>query len=287
MDRDRYRAGPDRHRPRGPVAARRRPRLLLAGQRRPVAALAAPRPGRRRGRPACPRGRRRTRWSTSRRTGTSAPVDVVFPVLHGPYGRGRHRCRGCSSSAGIPYVGAGVLGSAVGMDKDVMKRLLRDAGIPIGAVPRRPAREHERAPTFAEAAARARLPAASSSRRTSARSVGVSKARDRGRARGGARASPSGTTRKVARRGGRRGRARSSARCSATTSPSPRCRARSSSHADEFYDYEAKYLDEHGAALRDPGATRRRRRPREVQRPGGAGLPRARAAPAWRGSTSS
>jgi D-alanine-D-alanine ligase len=57
-------------------------------------------------------------------------LDVVFPVLHGTYGEDG-TIQGLLELAGIPYVGAGVLGSAVGMDKDVMKRLLRDAGLPV------------------------------------------------------------------------------------------------------------------------------------------------------------
>lgn len=57
-------------------------------------------------------------------------VDVVFPVLHGTFGEDG-TVQGLLKMADIPFVGAGVLGSAVGMDKDVMKRLLRDAGIPI------------------------------------------------------------------------------------------------------------------------------------------------------------
>lgn len=62
----------------------------------------------------------------------SLPVlDVVFPILHGPFGEDG-TVQGLLKLANIPFVGAGVLGSAVGMDKDVMKRLLRDAGIPIG-----------------------------------------------------------------------------------------------------------------------------------------------------------
>jgi D-alanine-D-alanine ligase len=61
---------------------------------------------------------------------TAQKVDVVFPVLHGTLGEDG-AMQGLLEVAGIPYVGAGVLGSAVGMDKDVMKRLLRDAGIPI------------------------------------------------------------------------------------------------------------------------------------------------------------
>ncbi len=58
-------------------------------------------------------------------------VDVVFPVLHGPFGEDG-TVQGLLKLANIPFVGASVLGSAVGMDKDVMKRLLRDAGLPIG-----------------------------------------------------------------------------------------------------------------------------------------------------------
>ena len=63
-------------------------------------------------------------------TGAGSSVDVVFPVLHGPFGEDG-TVQGLLKLANIPFVGAGVLGSAVGMDKDVAKRLLRDAGIPI------------------------------------------------------------------------------------------------------------------------------------------------------------
>lgn len=57
-------------------------------------------------------------------------LDVVFPVLHGTYGEDG-TVQGLLELAGIPYVGPGVLGSAVGMDKDVQKRLLRDAKVPV------------------------------------------------------------------------------------------------------------------------------------------------------------
>lgn len=57
-------------------------------------------------------------------------IDVAFPVLHGPFGEDG-TVQGLLKLANVPFVGAGVLGSAVGMDKDVMKRLLRDAGLPI------------------------------------------------------------------------------------------------------------------------------------------------------------
>ena len=57
-------------------------------------------------------------------------LDVVFPVLHGSYGEDG-TVQGLFELAGIAYVGAGVLGSAIGMDKDAQKRLLRDAGVAV------------------------------------------------------------------------------------------------------------------------------------------------------------
>ncbi|HEY3082860.1 MAG TPA: D-alanine--D-alanine ligase family protein [Chloroflexota bacterium] len=57
-------------------------------------------------------------------------IDVVFPVLHGPYGEDG-TIQGLLEMANVPYVGAGVLGSALGMDKDVQKRLLRAEGLPV------------------------------------------------------------------------------------------------------------------------------------------------------------
>jgi D-alanine-D-alanine ligase len=57
-------------------------------------------------------------------------LDVVFPVLHGTFGEDG-TIQGMLDLAGLPYVGAGVLGSAIGMDKDVAKRLCQTAGIPV------------------------------------------------------------------------------------------------------------------------------------------------------------
>ncbi|MEO8816570.1 MAG: D-alanine--D-alanine ligase family protein [Mycobacterium sp.] len=59
-------------------------------------------------------------------------VDVVFPVLHGPYGEDG-TVQGLLELAGVPYVGAGVLASAAGMDKEFTKKLLAAEGLPIGA----------------------------------------------------------------------------------------------------------------------------------------------------------
>jgi D-alanine-D-alanine ligase len=57
-------------------------------------------------------------------------LDVIFPVLHGPYGEDG-TLQGLLEMAGLPYVGGGVLASACGMDKVVMKTLFRDADLPI------------------------------------------------------------------------------------------------------------------------------------------------------------
>jgi D-alanine-D-alanine ligase len=58
-------------------------------------------------------------------------VDVVLPLLHGPYGEDG-TLQGLLELAGVPYVGSGVLASAVAMDKSAMKRMLATAGLPIG-----------------------------------------------------------------------------------------------------------------------------------------------------------
>ena len=73
----------------------------------------------------------RTDWLTARAAaGAERDIEVIFPVLHGTLGEDG-AMQGLFEVAGIPYVGAGVLGSAIGMDKDVAKRLLREAGVPV------------------------------------------------------------------------------------------------------------------------------------------------------------
>jgi len=67
-------------------------------------------------------------------------IDVVFPVLHGPYGEDG-TVQGLLELAGVAYVGAGVLGSAAGMDKDVMKTLFAARGLPVA--PWLVVRQHE------------------------------------------------------------------------------------------------------------------------------------------------
>jgi D-alanine-D-alanine ligase len=62
--------------------------------------------------------------------GVRIEIDCVFPVLHGTYGEDG-TVQGLLDIAGLPYVGAGVLGSSVSLDKERSKRLWRDAGIPV------------------------------------------------------------------------------------------------------------------------------------------------------------
>lgn len=82
-------------------------------------------PGRHELAPAAPDGR-----DGKRAPALPGPLDVIFPVLHGTYGEDG-TIQGLLELAGVPYVGASVLGSAIGMDKDAQKRLVRDAGIPV------------------------------------------------------------------------------------------------------------------------------------------------------------
>ncbi|MDR5682793.1 MAG: D-alanine--D-alanine ligase family protein [Armatimonadota bacterium] len=62
--------------------------------------------------------------------GGEVVCDVMFPVLHGPYGEDG-TIQGLFEMVNVPYVGAGVLGSAMGMDKEVQKKVLRAAGLPV------------------------------------------------------------------------------------------------------------------------------------------------------------
>lgn len=72
-----------------------------------------------------------TRFTQSgQEEGRRERLDVIFPVLHGTYGEDG-TIQGLLEMAAIPYVGCGVLASAAGMDKVIMKRLFREAGLPI------------------------------------------------------------------------------------------------------------------------------------------------------------
>ncbi len=82
------------------------------------------------------------RWSPriiSPEPGANADIDVVFPVLHGTFGEDG-TMQGLLELADLAYVGPGVLGSAVSMDKEVMKRLTEERGLPGGRLHHRPPR---------------------------------------------------------------------------------------------------------------------------------------------------
>jgi len=65
-------------------------------------------------------------------TNKNEKIDVIFSILHGTFGEDG-TIQGLLNLLDVAYVGAGVLGSAVGMDKDVTKRLLKEAGLPVGS----------------------------------------------------------------------------------------------------------------------------------------------------------
>jgi len=62
--------------------------------------------------------------------GSSGSIDVLFPVMHGTYGEDGS-LQGLMDMANVPYVGCGVLGSALGMDKEKMKMVFQSVGLPI------------------------------------------------------------------------------------------------------------------------------------------------------------
>src|SRR5205085_10781570 len=68
--------------------------------------------------------------SEGRTLETFGVVDVVLPILHGPFGEDG-TVQGLLELADVPYVGAGVAASALAMDKDLFKKVMRDSGIPV------------------------------------------------------------------------------------------------------------------------------------------------------------
>ncbi|MDR1100237.1 MAG: D-alanine--D-alanine ligase [Treponema sp.] len=175
----------------------------------------------------------------------SGTVDVVFPILHGPFGEDG-TVQGLLRLADIPFVGSGVLGSAVGMDKDVMKRLLRDAGIPIGKF--LVLRSHEAVLPFDEAAAALGVPLFVKPANMGS-SVGVSKIHNEAEYRLGIREAFLYDS-KIILEEYVRGR---ELECSVLGNEEAIASVPGeiiSSH--EFYSYDAKYLDEKGAVLKIP-----------------------------------
>jgi len=183
---------------------------------------------------------------TRRASDRAIKVDVIFPVLHGTFGEDG-TIQGLLELADIPYVGAGVLGSAAGMDKDVMKSLFRAAGLPIvkhvtvlrSEWESNPKKLHKRIeskvkyPMFVKPA-------------NLGSSVGISKARDR-KELGPAMEEAAKFDRKIVIEqgvGGKKQKARE-IECSVLGNDNPRASLPGEIvPGKEFYDYTAKYLDQ-------------------------------------------
>ena len=187
----------------------------------------------------------------------SDALDVVFPVLHGPFGEDGS-IQGLCRLANIPCVGAGILGSAVGMDKDVMKRLLREAGIATARF--RAISRGKRSLGFDEAKAELGSPLFVKPANMGS-SVGVSKARTRAEYDVAVETALQYDVKVLVEECvvGRE------LECSVLGNAEPLASVpgeieTGAGHA--FYDYGAKYIDENGATLLIPaplGAWRRRR----------------------------
>jgi len=178
-------------------------------------------------------------------------VDVIFPVLHGPMGEDG-TVQGLLELSGLPYVGAGVLGSAVGMDKDVMKRLLLQAGLPV--LPYETLRRNEwRAASDIVLARLARLgfpqfvkPANLGS------SVGVSRAKSEAELTPALEHAFEFDDKLVIEAGLDHPR---EVECAVLGGDTPRASVAGEitiDHPDGFYSYAAKYVDDSGVATRIP-----------------------------------
>jgi len=190
--------------------------------------------------------------STLRRAADRAiNVDVIFPVLHGTFGEDG-TIQGLLELADIAYVGAGVLGSAAGMDKDIMKSLFRAAGLPIVKHVTVLRSQFEREPKKVEKLVESKLkypvfvkPANLGS------SVGISKAHDR-KELGPAIAEAAKFDRKIVIEegvGGKKNKARE-IECAVLGNDDPKASiAGEIIPCQEFYDYDAKYLVEGSEAV--------------------------------------
>src|SRR5258708_7719378 len=180
-------------------------------------------------------------------TGAEAPihVDVIFPVLHGTFGEDG-TIQGMLELADIPYVGAGVLGSSAGMDKDIMKRLFAAMELPIvkhvtilrtawESEAKKATHEVERMLTYPVFVKPANLGS----------SVGISKARNR-KELGPAMATAASYDRKIVIEqgvGGKKRKARE-LECAVLGNDDPQASVVGEIvPSGEFYDYNAKYVD--------------------------------------------
>jgi D-alanine-D-alanine ligase len=192
-------------------------------------------------------------------------VDVIFPVLHGTFGEDG-TIQGLLELADIPYVGAGVLGSAAGMDKDVMKKLFAAAGLPIvkHVTILRSHWEESRKEAAREIERRLKYPVFVKPANLGS-SVGISKVRGR-QELGPAMETAAAYDRKIVIEqsvGGKKQKARE-LECSVLGNDQPQASiAGEIVPSADFYDYNAKYLDE-GSELLIPARITKKQM-REVQ----------------------
>jgi D-alanine-D-alanine ligase len=217
-------------------------RLLQEG----IPTLLAPEPGAQPSTALDTKKRRDTRSVGVQGSGGQSALDVVFPVLHGTFGEDG-TIQGLFELAGIAYVGSGVLGSAAGMDKDVMKRLFAEAGLPIVRHVTLLRAEWENSPRKAIARIEAALPYPVFVKPANlGSSVGISKAHDR-KELGPALALAARYDRKLICEqgvGGKKGRARE-LEVAVLGNDAPKASVVGEIvPGKEFYDYEAKYLSE-------------------------------------------
>ena len=182
--------------------------------------------------------------------GTRTQIDVVIPVLHGPYGEDG-ATQGLLEVAGIPFVGAGVLGSALGMDKAVQKVLFAAAGLPV--VPHEVVREPEWREDTEGVTARVEALGypVFSKPATLGSSVGISKVHGGDELHAGMEEAFRYARKAVVERGLEQVR---EIECAVLGNDDPVASVAGevAPQGHEFYDYEAKYLDEHGARLLIP-----------------------------------
>jgi D-alanine-D-alanine ligase len=176
--------------------------------------------------------------------------DVVFPVLHGTYGEDG-TVQGMLELANVAYVGAGVLGSAVGMDKDVAKRLLRDAGIPVVDFRLVTASGYAKDPAAARAAAAELQYPLFVKPANAGSSVGVSKVREPAALDAALRGALS-FDRKVLLERGVDAR---EIECAVLGNDDPQASVLGEilvHHKDGWYSYDAKYVDGAGSSMKIP-----------------------------------
>jgi D-alanine-D-alanine ligase len=194
-----------------------------------------------------PEPNRQALISADGRPGNPLPLDVVFPVIHGSFGEDGS-LQGLLELANLPYVGAGVLGSALGMDKIAQKQVLQHAGFPVAKYlwflssafrknPRRIVRDCEKKlhyPLFVKPA-------------NTGSSVGISKAHTRSELLHGLEQAADFDRRVIVEQGVAGAR---EIECSVLGNDEPVASVLGEIvPSNEFYDYEAKYVDGKSAAI--------------------------------------